>query len=92
MITMPPGHEEEAPVETLTYEQAFTAFEAVVAELEAESQSDQGASRAPWSLERSVAMFERGQALARRCSELLDRAELKVREISGETIQDSKRE
>jgi exodeoxyribonuclease VII small subunit len=63
------------PVEELTYEEAFTELEIIVNALEGE------ATQHP--LEEAMALFERGQALAKRCSELLDGAELKVRQLSG---------
>jgi exodeoxyribonuclease VII small subunit len=66
------------PVEDLTYEEAFAELESVVNVLEGD------ASRNP--LEDAMALFERGQALVRRCSELLEGAELKVRQLSGEDL------
>jgi len=33
-------------------------------------------------------LFERGQALTKRCAELLDKAELKVKELAGESLVD----
>ena len=68
----------EQPVDELRYEQAFAALEAVVASLETEKQS----------LDEALALFERGQALIRRLSFLLDQAELKVRQLAGEEIVD----
>lgn len=62
------------PVEELSYEEAFTDLEAVVAALES----------ADHPLEESLALFERGQALARRCAELLEKAELKVQQLTGD--------
>jgi exodeoxyribonuclease VII small subunit len=59
------------PPEELSYEQAFQELEATVGKLEA--------GEIP--LEESLALFERGQALAARCSELLDQAELKLRQL-----------
>ena len=59
------------PPEELSYEQAFQELEATVRKLEA--------GEIP--LEGSLALFERGQALAARCSELLDQAELKLRKL-----------
>lgn len=64
----------ETPVEELAYEQAFQELEEVVSALESEQQT----------LEQSLSLFERGQALARRCAELLDQAELRVRQLSDE--------
>ncbi len=63
-------------VEDLTYEETFAELEAVVAALEGEGRP----------LDESIALYERGQALARRCAELLEKAELKVRQLSGETL------
>lgn len=62
-------------VEELSYEEAFTELETIVNALEGEG------SRNP--LEEAMALFERGQALVKRCSDLLDEAELKVRQLSG---------
>lgn len=67
-------------VEELTYEKAFDELETIVNALEGE------ASRNP--LEEAMALFERGQALVKRCSELLDGAELKVRQLSGDELVD----
>ena len=63
-------------VEDLTYEQALTELEAIVSALEGE----QG------KLEESIRLFERGQALVRRCGELLEAAQLKVRQVSGDSV------
>ena len=62
------------PIEELTYEQAFAELEAIVTAMEADEQT----------LADAMAQFERGQALARHCTELLDKAELKVQQISSE--------
>lgn len=66
------------PLEELTYEQAFDELEQIVEMLEAEEHP----------LERSITLFERGQALAEYCADLLDKAELKVQELSGEDLSD----
>lgn len=55
----------------LSFEDAFAELEATVAQLE----------RGDLSLEESIALFERGQALAARCGLQLDAAELKVRQL-----------
>lgn len=57
--------------EKLNYEQAFEELEALVERLES----------GELALEESLALFERGQALAARCSELLEQAELKLRQL-----------
>jgi exodeoxyribonuclease VII small subunit len=59
------------PPESLNYEQAFEELEALVERLES----------GELALEESLALFERGQALAARCSELLEQAELKLRKL-----------
>lgn len=57
--------------ENLTFEQALAALQEIVAELE------EGEA----SLEQSLAQYERGIELARYCNDLLDEAELRVREL-----------
>ena len=68
------------PVKELTYEEAFAELEIIVNTLEGD------ASQNP--LEEAMSLFERGQALVERCGELLDGAELKVRELSGDQLSD----
>jgi exodeoxyribonuclease VII small subunit len=65
-------------VEELSYEAAFTELEAIVAALEGESRP----------LDESIGLYERGQALSKRCADLLEKAELKVRQLSGEGLTD----
>ncbi len=60
------------PVDQLTYEQAFDELEKIITALESNQHS----------LEESVALFERGQALTARCAALLDQAELKIRSLT----------
>jgi exodeoxyribonuclease VII small subunit len=67
---------ETKPIEKLTYEDAFAELEEIVAELESGEQP----------LEEALSLFERGQKLSKHCSELLAKAELKVQELSGETL------
>lgn len=69
---------ELVPVEQLSYEAALSELEALVLDLE----SDEHA------LEDALAMFERGQALAHHCAQLLENAELKIQELSGEELTD----
>ena len=63
--------------EELPYEQALAELEDIVTALESEKRP----------LDESLALFERGQALARRCATLLDQAELKVQQLTGEELQ-----
>ena len=64
------------PVEELTYEEAFAELESIVNTMEGEQNL----------LEEAMLLFERGQALVKRCGELLDGAELKVRKLSGDAL------
>ena len=66
------------PVEELNYEEAFAELEIIVNALEGEQNP----------LEESMSLFERGQALVKRCGELLDGAELKVLELSDGELSD----
>jgi exodeoxyribonuclease VII small subunit len=68
--------EEMIPIEALSYEEAFVELEAIVAGLEADERS----------LEQTLAQFERGQALAKHCMALLEKAELKIQQISGDDL------
>ena len=62
------------PAKDLTYEQAFEELEKIIEALEGEQHS----------LEEAIALFERSQALANRCAELLDKADLKVQQLTEE--------
>ena len=66
------------PVEELTYEAAFAELQDIVTTLEGE----------PASLDQAMSLFERGQTLARRCAQLLDEAELKVKRLAGGELVD----
>ena len=70
--------ESSTPIEELSYEQAFAELEAIVAELETEERT----------LDEAIAHYERGQALAKHCADLLDKAELKVQQLSGDEFLD----
>jgi exodeoxyribonuclease VII small subunit len=63
-------------VEALTYEAAFAELQVIVANLEAE----------PGSLDEAMAMFERGQALVKRCAKLLEEADLKIKQLAGDAL------
>ena len=70
------------PVEALSYEAAFEELQSVVAALEGE----------PRALDEAMSLFERGQDLIKRCTELLDQAELKVKRLSGNDLADFQEE
>lgn len=64
---------------------AERSFEEAWAELEAVLERLEGGDL---SLDDSVALFERGRSLAAHCQGLLDKAELRVRQLSGEAVGD----
>jgi exodeoxyribonuclease VII small subunit len=59
-------------IQSMDFETAFTALQENVARLEEEE----------LPLEEALEVYERGQLLARRCADLLEQAELKVRSLS----------
>jgi exodeoxyribonuclease VII small subunit len=63
---------EQTKTEELNFEQAFEELQTVIGSLESGEKP----------LEEALALFERGQALYQRCTELLDKAELKVQQLS----------
>ena len=72
----PSSRKTEKKVEELTYEEALMELEEIVSTLEGEQNQ----------LEEAIKLFERGQALASRCSVLLEAAELKVKQVAGDEI------
>ncbi|MBC8334549.1 MAG: exodeoxyribonuclease VII small subunit [Anaerolineales bacterium] len=66
----------EKKIEKMSYEEAFAELETIVATLENEQTS----------LDKSMALFERGQHLSSRCTFLLEEAELKVRQLSEDGL------
>ena len=62
----------EKKIEEMNYEEAFSELEAIVEKLENEQSA----------LAKSMALFERGQNLSKRCATLLEEAELKVTQLS----------
>jgi len=65
-------------VETLTFEEAYAELETLVESLEGEQKP----------LDDALALYERGQALIKRCAALLEQAELKVKQLAGEDVKD----
>ena len=63
--------------EEMTFEQAFAALEETVEQLET----------GELALEDTLSLYERGQALARRCQDLLDQAELRVTQLGGDVAE-----
>ena len=62
-------------IQNMDFETAFSALQENVDHLESED----------LPLEKALERFERGQALAKRCAQLLEEAELKVRQLSMDT-------
>jgi exodeoxyribonuclease VII small subunit len=67
--------------EEMAYEEAFQELKDLVEKLEAQD----------LQLEEGLELFERGQALAKRCGQLLEEAEIKITQIttsdSGEVVE-----
>ncbi len=59
-------------IDKMTFEEAFQELESVVEQLEG--------GEIP--LDDAIGLFERGQALSTRCSQLLDEAELKLKQLT----------
>lgn len=59
-------------IEDLKYEEAFAELEKIVEELEGDLAN----------LDKALQLFERGQALARHCAALLEKAELRVQQLT----------
>ena len=66
------------PIDDLTFEEAFCELEETVRRLEAGG----------LTLKESIALYERGQALAAHCSRHLDQAELRVRQLTAEAAEE----
>ena len=66
------------PIEEMTYEQAFEALDDIVNKLESEDNE----------LNDALALFERGQALAQHCAALLEKADLKVKQLLENELSD----
>ena len=59
------------PVDELSYEKALSELEEILISLEGETRD----------LESTMNLYERGRTLIRRCQDLLDKAELKVKTL-----------
>lgn len=66
------------PVEELKYEEAFQELRVLVEKLETNDQQ----------LDEGLQLFERGQLLVDRCTQLLEEAELKIKEIATKSSGD----
>ncbi len=68
---------DQKAIQEMDFESAFNALQENLTQLESEN----------LPLQEALSLFERGQALAKRCANLLDKAELKVRQLSAESPQ-----
>jgi exodeoxyribonuclease VII small subunit len=66
------------PVDELSYEEAYEELNQIVAKLEAEE----------LTLEQTISLFERGQNLAQYCTDILDKTEMRIQQITGEQVID----
>lgn len=66
------------PVDQLSYEAAFAELQTIIEALEGEQRS----------LDEATSLYERGQSLVKHCAELLDQAELRIRQLSGADLTD----
>lgn len=62
---------DQDPIDGLSFEKAMSELESIVDKLE----------RGEVSLEESIAIYERGEALKKRCDSLLQSAEMKIEAI-----------
>ncbi len=69
----------EQPLETLSFEQAIQQLERIVTQLENGEQT----------LQETLSLYQRGQALVQYCFQLLEQAELTVRNLSDEKLENS---
>ncbi|MGD2078565.1 MAG: exodeoxyribonuclease VII small subunit [Chloroflexota bacterium] len=65
---------EESEINELRFEDALARRDAIVSRLE----------EGELTLEESLGLFEEGQSLAKRCSQLLEEAELKVESLTAD--------
>ena len=77
-MTKPSSKKTGKSIDELTYEEALSELEGIVSALEGEASRNK--------LEDSIKLFERGQALAERCSALLEAAQLKVKQVAGDVL------
>jgi exodeoxyribonuclease VII small subunit len=70
---------EKIGLDGMKYEQAFAELEGIIASLE----NDQA------GLDEAITLFERGQALVQHCGDLLDNAELRIRQLTARDLQET---
>lgn len=71
----------KSEVDSLTFEQAVERLEAIIAQIES----------GRIGLEQSIAEYERGAALVKRCRAILERSEQRVLELTAEGVREAAR-
>jgi len=66
------------PVEELTFEEAYAELQTLVESLENDQRP----------LDEAMTLFERGQSLMKRCTALLDAADLRVQQLTDDGLSD----
>jgi exodeoxyribonuclease VII small subunit len=79
MSPVKPKNTKQPDIDELSYEQALAELETIVASLEGSK----------LSLVETMDLFERGKILSQHCIDLLDKAELRVKKLSGDTLVDA---
>lgn len=77
-IENPTAPATDTPIDQLSYEEAFSQLESIVAALEGDE----------LTLETAITLYESGQSLIRRCASLLEKADLRVQQLAGEELVD----
>lgn len=62
-------------IDDLTYEEAYAELEAILEKMETGENP----------LQEAMDLFDRGQALVKHCTTLLEKAELRIRQLAGDT-------
>jgi exodeoxyribonuclease VII small subunit len=73
-VSQTPSRQDPQPTAAPTFEQAVQALERIIERIES----------GEIGLEQSITEYERGVALIKRCREVLDRAEQRVEELTGQ--------
>ncbi len=76
-MTVKPNSENPISIDQLSYEDAFTELEKIVASLESGEKT----------LEEALSLFDHGKKLADHCARLLDNAEMQVKILTSNAIE-----
>lgn len=73
-----PREQPDQPPESLTYESAVDELESIIERIES----------GQTGLEDSIRLYERGAVLLRRCREILEQADQRIRRLDAESLKD----